>query len=74
MSWPLFSAFMQRAFPEATVERLDISDHFEVTILVDERDVRGRNAQALRDIHRKLTPRVVTRRRLHWGPSKWGRR
>jgi len=67
VSYSFFSAFMQKAFPEANVERLDSSDHFVVRVLVDERDVRSRNEQALRDIHRKLTPRVVRRRRLRWG-------
>lgn len=64
-----FNSFMQRAFPEAQVERLDWQDAYHVSIIVQHRDVLARRDETLREIHRKLTPRMprAPRRRLHWG-------
>lgn len=64
--------FMRRAFPEAFVHQLPDRDAYRITIDVDTKAVIARRDETLREIHRKLTPRLrsTPRRRLHWGKRK----
>ena len=77
MTW--LEALAQRMFPGARVELLAHRDAYRVSVDVDSRDVMAALSQRdFRTLAGKLAPLRPTarppRRRLHWGPNKWGRR
>jgi hypothetical protein len=59
-------AFAERLWPDAVVNESLATGDFYVSVRVPRKDVVANRLEAARSVKAKLTPRQVTRRRLHW--------
>lgn len=72
------NALAGRMFPGATVQRLAHRDAYRVSVDIEQREVSAclvdKDFRRLAGKLAPLRPTPRVRRRLHWGPNKWGRR